>query len=36
MQTWQDEIAKGFVPYHQLTVEDLESTTRPILDLAIE
>jgi hypothetical protein len=22
MPTWQDKIAKGFVPYHQLTVED--------------
>jgi hypothetical protein len=22
MPTWQDEIAKGLVPYHQLTVED--------------
>jgi hypothetical protein len=24
MQTWQDEIAKGFVPYRQLTVEDFK------------
>jgi hypothetical protein len=24
METWQDEIAKGFVPYHQLTVEDFK------------
>ena len=22
MPTWEDEIAKGFVPYHQLTVDD--------------
>jgi hypothetical protein len=24
MQTWQDEITRGFVPYHQLTVEDFK------------
>ena len=31
MPTWQDEIAKGFVPYHQLTVEDfrVDDKTNP-------
>ena len=38
MPTWQDEIAKGLVPYHQLTADDfrIDDKTQPDMAYAIK